>query len=85
MKLIDKLLDKSEVLVKVANSVADLASEVYHLTATVATLVETVKLHQLALEELAVRQSVVMKAITGGTDTQLPDINTPDKTPEKPN
>ena len=84
---IEKTLDASDMIVKIAESVKKLAEDVEKLATNVTTLSTTVYLHQQAITDLYTAQRQVVSVIKGSKSsslsTDLPDIKKPEE--KKPN
>lgn len=81
---VEKLLEKSPLLLKIATSMESLAKEVHSLDVAIVSLSQIVQAHHVALQELYARQGLVMKAIKSNSlDMQMPDANK--SKPAKPN
>lgn len=81
---VEKLLEKSPLLLKIATSMESLAKEVHSLDVAIVSLSQIVQAHHVALQELYTRQGLVMKAIKSNSlDMQMPDANK--SKPAKPN
>lgn len=81
---VEKMLEKSPLLLKTASVMESLAQEIHGLGLAIVSLSQIVQAHHAALQELYARQGLVMKAIkSNSVDTWMPDIKS--KEPAKPN
>lgn len=83
MKLLEKLLEKSPIMLKTVKALETLASEVQKLNAITTNLSNTVQAHHVALLELYARHGATLKS----SESEVTDIKFSNKKNEsqKPN
>ncbi len=83
--LVDKVLVKAPLLLKITEALESLATEVHKLGVATMMLAHQVQTHHNALQELYARQGLVMQAIKSNSlDMKMPDPDEKEGAP-KPN